>query len=146
MSKPEIKRITCEHLVEIEKKNGEKEHLVIDIRELADYENGHIDGSVHVPKKELVDNTKSLVPENDKRVVVILGPTDEEEIEEIHQMMTDAGFKNLEYLAGGIDHYCELADIDLSDVLDAGTDEEHGFTGKGEADVDPEGNDGEPLY
>jgi rhodanese-related sulfurtransferase len=148
MSQPTIKRITCEHLAELEKaQDGQKEHLVIDIRDLTDFETGHIEGSVHVPKRELTDNLHTLVPDQvkNKRVIVILGPTDESEIEAVHERLEEAGFKNVEYLAGGIDRYCEIADISLDDI-----DIEPEGTPAGHEDhdeeIDPEGHDNEPLY
>lgn len=148
MSQPNIKRITCEHLVELEKApDGQKEHLVIDIRDLTDYETGHIEGSVHVPKRELTDNLHSLVPDKtkNKRVIVILGPTDEDAIEDVHERLEKAGFKNVEYLAGGIDRYCEIADVTLDDI-EADTDTTGAPTHEHDEDIDPEGQDNEPLY
>jgi predicted sulfurtransferase len=148
MSQPNIKRITCEHLVELEKApDGQKEHIVIDIRDLTDYETGHIEGSVHVPKRELTDNLHSLVPDKikNKRVIVILGPTDEDGIEDVHERLEQAGFKNIEYLAGGIDRYCEIADVTLDDIegeVDAASAPRH----EHDEAIDPEGHDNEPLY
>ena len=147
MSQPNIKRVTCEHLVELEKApDGQKEHIVIDIRDLTDYETGHIEGSVHVPKRELTDNLHSLVPDKtkNKRVIVILGPTDETEIESVHERLEKAGFTNVEYLAGGIDRYCEIADITLDD-LDVEAESTH-VHGEHDDEIDPEGHDNEPLY
>lgn len=146
-AKSSVKRITCEHLLQIEKQPADnKAHVVVDIRDLPEYETGHIAGSLHVPRRELTDNLPNLVPDKDKRVVVILGPTDEEEIEDVHDKLIDAGYKNVEYLAGGIDRYCEIADVELDDVLGEMTDEERLAAGHGEADIDPEGHDNEPLY
>jgi rhodanese-related sulfurtransferase len=147
MAMPEIKRITCEHLLELEKKGPqEKEHVVVDIRDFADYETGHIEGSVHIPRRELADNLPNLVPVMDKRVVVILGPTEEEEIEAVHEHLRGIGYRQIEYLAGGIDHYCRIADVTLEDVAVEATDEESGFRGDGDGDIDPENEDNVPLY
>jgi len=148
MSQPTIKRITCEHLAELEKyPDGSKEHIVIDIRDLTDYETGHIEGSVHVPKRELTDNLHSLVPDRtkNKRVIVILGPTDETEIEAVHERLEKAGFTNVEYLAGGIDRYCDIADITLDDV-EGETDPLTAPRHEHDEEIDPEGHDNEPLY
>lgn len=148
MSTSNIKRITCEHLAKLEKyPDGQKEHIIIDIRDLTDYETGHIEGSIHVPKRELTDNLHTLVPDEvkSKRVIVILGPTDEGEIEAVHERLEEAGFKNVEYLAGGIDRYCEIADISLDD-LDVETDGSTPAHHEHDEEIDPEGHDNEPLY
>jgi len=147
MTQAEIKRITCEHLAEIEKTAAtDKEHVVVDIRDRADYETGHIAGSVHIPQRELATNLPNMVPDKDKRVVVILGPTEEEEIEAVHDKLQGIGYQQVEYLSGGIDRYCEIADIDLAELMGEVTDEEAGLTGRGESDIDPEGSDNDPLY
>lgn len=146
-AKPKIKRITCEHFYELEKAGAEaKEHVVVDIRDLADYETGHIEGSFHVPHRELTANLPSLVPEKDKRVIVILGPTEEEEIEAVHEKLVAAGYPNIEYLAGGIDRYCEIADVELDDILETPTAEEVSPDQDHDSNVDPEKEDNEPLY
>jgi rhodanese-related sulfurtransferase len=146
-TQPEIKRITCEHLRTLERQQADtKEHIVVDIRDLADYEAGHIEGSLHIPRRELSANLPSLIPEKARRVVVILGPTHEEEIEDVHAKLIEAGYGNIEYLAGGIDRYCEIADVDVSDVIEDMKDTDFVPAQHHESDIDPEKEDGEPLY
>jgi rhodanese-related sulfurtransferase len=134
-------------LVKLQKTGSEpKEHIVVDIRDRSDYETGHIAGSVHIPRRELTANLPNLVPDKDKRVIVILGPTEEDEIEAVHEKLQEIGYSQVEYLAGGIDRYCEIAEIGLDDIVGDVTEEEAGSIGDGDSDIDPESGDNEPLY
>ena len=46
--------VTCRDLRKIQETG--KKHVLIDVRDEADYEAGHIEGSVHVPLRELEGN------------------------------------------------------------------------------------------
>ncbi|MBI4458338.1 rhodanese-like domain-containing protein [Candidatus Uhrbacteria bacterium] len=139
-----IPHVTCEHLVELGKKE-QKEHVVVDVRDFIDYEAGHIKDSLNVPARELTTNLETLVPDKGGRVIVVAGSTQEPEIESIHQTLVDLGYKKVEFLAGGFDSWCEIAPIELEADLTDRTPEEKGFTGDDLADIDPEKADGEPL-
>lgn len=141
----EIPHITCEHLSAL-RKDDEKEHVVLDLRERLDFESGHIKGSVHVPYKELETNVENVLPEKKKRVVVVVGPTDEHDIESVHERLTKIGYTEIEFLAGGFDKWCEIAPLDIDDLLGETTPEEQGFTGEDLTNIDPEESDNEPLY
>jgi rhodanese-related sulfurtransferase len=148
MNTPHIPHITCQHLLELhEKPADEREHIIIDVRDLTDYETGHIEGALHIPRRELV-NLESLVPEKDKKVIVVVGPTHEKEIHVIHDELKELGYNNTEFLAGGIDKWCEIADVEVSDVLgEPRTPEEMGIVGdEHSGEIDPEKDDNEPLY
>ncbi|MFC1703038.1 rhodanese-like domain-containing protein [Patescibacteria group bacterium] len=144
MSK-DIPHITCEHLNSL-RKDEEKEHIVLDIRDRLDYESGHIKGSVHVPLKELDTNVATVLPEKAKRVVVVFGPTDEHDIESVHERLMKLGYTEVEFLAGGFDKWCEIAPLDVDDLRGDTTPEERGFTGDDLSNIDPEGHDNEPMY
>jgi rhodanese-related sulfurtransferase len=148
MGKQGIPHVTCEHLLKLEvdgSKNKEKEHVVLDLRDTIEFESGHIEGSVNIPRKELEDNIHTLIPDKKSRVIVIVGPTHEEEIEAIHEELKGMGYGSLEFLAGGFDKYCEIAEIDVAG-LDESTPEEAGAVGDELTEIDPEGHDNEPIY
>ncbi len=150
MGKERIPHVTCEHLLKLElqgEKSKEKEHVVLDLRDTLEYESGHIEGSVNVPRKELVTNIHAVIPDKAARVVVIVGPTHEEDIEKIHDELKEMGYVSLEFLAGGFDKYCEIAAIDAGTGEDEVIPEEVASgTGDELTDIDPESHDNEPLY
>lgn len=148
MGKERIPHVTCEHLLKLEvqgKKAKEKEHIVLDLRDTIEFESGHIEGSVNIPRKELDTNIHAVIPEKESRVIVIVGPTHEEEIEKIHDELTELGYKSVEFLAGGFDKWCEIAAIDL-EADEAIPEESAAATGDELTDIDPESHDNEPLY
>ena len=138
-----IPHITCEHFLKLQQA-VEKEHVVLDIRDHADFETGHISGSLHIPHSELNTNIHSLIPEKNKKVIVIVGPTQEPEIEKVHAELGSLGYTNIEFLAGGFDKYCDIAPVEIEPELLTGTPEERGFTGDELADIDPKDN--EPQF
>ncbi len=144
MPNKEPRSITCEHLLKL--RDNELEHLVVDVRDEADFETGHIAGSLHVPHRELETNIVNLVTDKDKKVVVVVGPTQESEIDEIHAALSSLGYKNVEFLAGGFDRWCEIAPLEIEPDLVEQTPEERGFTGEELSHIDPEEGDNEPQF
>lgn len=145
MPKQQLPHITCEHLLDLHGKD-KREHVVVDVRERADFEAGHIKDSLNVPRKELESNIENLMPDKGKRIVVIVGPTQEEDMHEVHDTLKDLGYGSVEFLAGGIDRFCEIAPIEIEEGLLETTPEERGFTGDEATEIDPESHDNEPLF
>lgn len=143
MAKKGPASITCEHLLKLRK--GEPEHVILDIRDVADYETGHITGSLNVPHRELTVNISNLLPVKEKNVVVVVGPTQEGEIETIDEALVGLGYKNVEFLSGGFDRWCEIAPMEIEPELAETTPEESGFVGEELSHIDPEEGDNEPL-
>lgn len=149
MSAQPPKHVTCEHLFSIH--NGKdpenREHVIIDMRERSEFESGHIEGSHHVPHREM-ENVESLVPEKSQKVIVVLGPTQEKEMEKINAQLHEMGYGNAEFLAGGIDSWCEIADVELGDVLNGDTTpEERGMVDpEHSSQIDPDNGNNDPLY
>lgn len=145
MHSSDISRITCEHLATLEKK-GAKKHVIVDVRDFVEYEAGHIKDSVSIPRHELETNLHTMVPEKDKKVVVIVGTTQEDEIEKIHHSLKKMGYLDVEFLAGGFDAWCEIAPIELEPDLTEQTPEEQGFVGqKEDEEADPTDAQSDPL-
>lgn len=125
---------------------GDK-HVIIDVREAADYEAGHVEGSVHVPLAELEVNIESLVADKNEYVVVVgeergLAP-------ETYEHLIDKGYSKVEFLLGGFDEWCKPAEPDIEDIKeDAAMDKEvtEGRSHHGE-DINnvEQGTEDEPL-
>ncbi len=147
MSKKQIPHITCEHFLALHGQE-ERQHVVVDLRDRIEFEAGHIKNSVNVPHKELETNIENLIADKSKKVIVIVGPTQEEEIHTIHDILDELGYKNVEFLAGGIDRFCELAPLEIEEELLEMTPEERGGSNVGDEDaqIDPEASDNEPLF
>jgi rhodanese-related sulfurtransferase len=141
------KHITCEHLLDLHSVPADdREHVVVDLRDETDWEVGHIKDSVHLPHKEL-HNLESLVPEKDKRVIVVLGPTQQKDLDHTHAVLAEMGYANVEFLKDGIDRWCEIADVEVKDVLANDlTPEETGMTGDGSDEIGKESTDSDPMY
>lgn len=93
--------------------NGDK-HVLIDVRDAADYEAGHVEGSIHVPLKELETNIESLVADKDEYVIVI----GEEKglAEDTYRHLQEKGYGKVEFLLGGFDEWCKPAEPDIADL------------------------------
>lgn len=137
--------ISCRDLRKIQEEG--KEHVLIDVRDAADYEAGHVEGSVHVPLRELEDNIESLVTDKSAYVVVIgeergLAP-------ETHEHLKEKGYANVEFLLGGFDAWCRPAEPDIADLkedadLDREIAEDRSGHGEDQDDVE-QGTQDEPL-
>lgn len=106
--------VTCRDLRALQDK--EEKHVIIDVREVADYEAGHIEGSIHVPIRELEGNIDTLVPDKNEYVIVVgeergLAP-------ETHEQLKAKGYAHVEFLLGGFDEWCKPAEPDISDVIE----------------------------
>jgi rhodanese-related sulfurtransferase len=147
MPKKHIPHITCEHLLTLHGAKGERSHVIVDLRERNEYEAGHIKDSLNVPRKELETNIANLLPDKAKKVIVIVGPTQEEDIHEVHDILNELGYGDVEFLAGGIDRFCEIAPLEIEELGES-TPEERGGGNVGDEDaqIDPEGHDNEPLF
>jgi rhodanese-related sulfurtransferase len=139
------KHITCEHLADL-RSDGEKEHVILDIRDVLEFESGHIAGSVNVPRKELQTNVERIIPEKAAKVVVVVGPTQTEEIDAVHATLAGLGFKDVEFLAGGFDRWCEIAPLEIEPDLTEQTPEEAGAVERhGHLEEDPHEQGDEPI-
>ena len=137
--------ISCRDLRKIQE-NG-KEHILIDVRDAADYEAGHVEGSVHVPVRELEGNIDSLVPHKAAYVIVIgeergLAP-------ETHEQLKAKGYSNVEFLLGGFDEWCKPAEPDIADIkedaeMDKEIAEDRSQHGEDKDDIE-QGTQDEPL-
>lgn len=137
--------ISCRGLRKLQER-GEK-HALIDVRDAADYEAGHVEGSVHVPLRELESNIESLVPDKDEYVIVIgeergLAP-------ETYEQLKAKGYSKVEFLLGGFDEWCKPAEPDLEDLKeDAAMEkeiaEDRSHHGEDQDDIE-QGTQDEPL-
>lgn len=128
------------------KENGDK-HILIDVREEADYEAGHVEDSIHVPVRELEANIESIVPDKNEYVIVI----GEERgfAPETYEQLKNKGYTKVEFLLGGFDEWCKPATPDISDLkedaeMEKEIAEDRGEDGEDQDDME-QGTQDEPL-
>lgn len=129
--------ITCEHLQKI-KEEGGPDHAVVDLRDTIEFDAGHIEGSVNVPRRELKANIESVLPHKSHHIIVVVGVTHEEEIDLIHDELTEKGYEKVEFLAGGFDKWCEISMPNVDDISGEQTPEEAGARGDGKDNYEGE--------
>jgi len=137
--------VSCRDLRKLQ--DAKEKHVLIDVRDAADYEAGHVEGSIHVPLKELNDNIDALVADKSEYVIVVgeergLAP-------ETHEQLKAKGYSNVEFLLGGFDEWCKPAEPDIADLkedaeMDKEIAEDRAQHGEDKDDIE-QGSDDEPL-
>lgn len=128
-------------------KDQGKKHVLIDVRDEAVYEAGHVEGSIHVPLRELDTNIESVVDDKSEYVIVIgeergLAP-------ETYEKLKAKGYSNVEFLLGGFDEWCKPNVPDITDLvedaeMEKGIAEDTHEHGEDKDEVE-QGSDDEPL-
>jgi rhodanese-related sulfurtransferase len=134
--------INCKELRKIQ--DSKKPHLIIDVRDLADYEAGHVEQSTHIPFNEIETNVPNLAHDKNEPVVVVGERPDQ--AQETFDHLTKAGYKQVQFLLGGFDEWCKPAAPDIDEVLEEIKEDEEFLGDKAhhEEEVDSE-NDNQPL-
>jgi len=95
-------------------------HKILDVRDVAEYEAGHVEGSLHVPHDELEQNIETLIPEKGHTIVVLIGE-EASHAKEVYGHLQKKGYKDVRFLFGGFDEWCKPAPVDVSEeVADEG--------------------------
>ena len=71
----------------------EKDYVIVDVREKADYEAGHLDGAVSIPYEGLVAHAMDLLPDTGCTVYVY-GNTEQESCSAA-QKLSDMGYTSI---------------------------------------------------
>ena len=74
--------------------------VVVDVREQAEWDQGHVPGAVHVPRSYLESRIENVVPERYKRVVLYCA-TGQRSALGAHTLEGDLGYENVSSMAGG---------------------------------------------
>lgn len=135
----ELPIISCRELRTIQ--DSGKKYLIIDVRDEADYEAGHVEESIHIPFMELEANIPNLV--HDKKELVVVVGEQADQAQETWDHLGRAGFKHVRFLLGGFDEWCRPAAPTVDDILDDVPDDEKPDSHH-EEESDSENND-EPL-
>lgn len=93
----ELSGITCE---EYKKAKAEgPDHVILDVREPAEWEAGHMEGAVHIPRGLLEFKIEEAIPEKDKMIILCCAKGSRAAL--AGQTLKQMGYTNLKVLEGG---------------------------------------------
>lgn len=97
-----IAKISCDDynaLVE----SGES-HVLLDVREPAEYEAGNITNSVHIPRGVLEFKAEEMLPDKSARIIICCASGGRAAL--AGETLETLGYSNVSYLDGGYKAYC----------------------------------------
>ncbi|MEX0992977.1 MAG: molybdopterin-synthase adenylyltransferase MoeB [Solirubrobacterales bacterium] len=74
--------------------------VIVDVRELGEWEQGHLPGALHVPRSYLESRIEGNIPERDKRLILYCA-TDNRSSLAANTLEKDLGYENVEVMTGG---------------------------------------------
>ena len=96
--KSHIKECSIAHIYDMTK-NNKLDGILIDIRELSEYENGHISDAVHISRGILEAKIESLIPNKEEKVYLYCGGGFRSVLSADN--LIKMGYKNTYSVAGG---------------------------------------------
>ena len=93
------KQITAEEAKKI--MDSEEEHIILDVREQSEYDNGHIPGSILLPYTEIYAKAEELLPQKDKQILVYCRSGRRSKI--ASEALSKLGYTNVKEFGGIID-------------------------------------------
>ena len=82
---------------------GNKDAVLLDVRSIAEYKEGHINGAIVVANYELHQKIRQIV--EDKNTLIIVYCKSEIRSKIALETLKNLGYDNLYYLIGGLDNY-----------------------------------------
>lgn len=104
-AKASIPTITCEEYQEL--RNSGAEHALLDVREQDEWEAGHIEGALHIPRGLLEFKIAEVQPDKQKLTIVQCASGGRSAL--CTQTLQKLGYTNVKNLEGGYTRYCEVA-------------------------------------
>jgi rhodanese-related sulfurtransferase len=102
-AKAEVPSITCNEYREL--KASGADHVLIDVRERDEWDAGHIDGAMHIPRGMLEFKIAEAVPEKNKPIVVQCASGGRAAL--CGQTLRKLGYTNVKNLEGGYAEWCK---------------------------------------
>ena len=97
---------------ELRARNGsEPDFVIVDVREQAEWDQGHIPGAIHIPRSYLESRFENFVPERDKKIVLYCksGARSAEAL----AVVKNAGFADAVHVGGGVLSWVKTVDPSL---------------------------------
>ncbi len=81
-----------------------EDHILLDVREPDEWEAGHIEGAVHIPRGMLEFKAEEALPDKDRRIVLCCASGGRAAL--AGKTLKSMGYTNLQVLKGGYTEYC----------------------------------------
>ena len=102
-AKDAVPVITCEELKKL--RTEDKKFVLIDVREEGEFQAGHIDGALHIPRGVLEFKIGEAVPDENDLIVVQCVSGGRSAL--CGQTLQRPGYTNVKNLEGGYTHWCK---------------------------------------
>lgn len=99
----ETPKISCDEYRQMQDQN--MEHILLDVREQDEYDAGHIENAIHIPRGVLEFQAAEKLPDKDATIVICCAKGGRAAL--AGQTLLEMGYKNISYLEGGYSGYCE---------------------------------------
>jgi rhodanese-related sulfurtransferase len=104
-AKEEVPAISCADYLAM--RDRKEPHTLIDVREKDEWNKGHIEGAIHIPRGVLEFKIGSVAPQMDAPLVVQCASGGRAAL--CGQALRKMGYTNVKNLEGGYDAYCKAA-------------------------------------
>jgi len=104
----EVPVISCGDYRDV--RTGGEDHAFLDVREKEEFEDGHLEGAISVPRGLIEFKIEEVLPDKDKLIVVCCAKGGRAAL--AGQTLMEMGYTNIKYLKGGYTGYCEEAGKD----------------------------------
>jgi rhodanese-related sulfurtransferase len=102
-AKEEVPHIDCEHFLAI--RESDKDHVLLDVREESEWEEGHIEEAIHIPRGLLEFQVSEAIPDKSQRIVLCCAKGGRSAL--AAQTLKRLGYQNVQFLEGGYSGYCQ---------------------------------------
>ncbi|MBT3817387.1 MAG: rhodanese-like domain-containing protein [Candidatus Magasanikbacteria bacterium] len=99
-----VPTITCKELKEAQK--TETPPIIIDVRELDEWNTGHLDSAVHAPLMSIKKEIEHVVPDKNKEIVLCCASGGRSRA--AVKMLLQLGYKHVKNLQGGLCAYQQM--------------------------------------
>ena len=101
-----VPKISCEDYKKL--KDSGTSHILLDVREDGEWDDGHMDGAVHVPRGVLEFKIPTVAPDKNVQIVICCARGSRAAL--AGQTLIDLGYTNPMYLEGGFIGWCLMDD------------------------------------
>lgn len=101
----EVSSITCDEYRAL--KTAGEDHVFLDVREPGEWEAGHVEGAMHIPRGMLEFQVEEKIPDKNKKIILCCARGGRAAL--AGQSLKKMGYANLQVLKGGYNEYCENA-------------------------------------
>jgi sulfur-carrier protein adenylyltransferase/sulfurtransferase len=96
-----VKEVDPTEVHELRARNGsEPDFVVVDVREQAEWDQGHIPGAIHIPRSYLESRFENFVPQRDKKIVLYCA-TGQRSALAANTLEEDMGYEDVASMNGG---------------------------------------------